>query len=180
MKQANVWLRLALAGLACLGSLAHAGSTEVVTLLNDCDETENNVSAAYSRLECHFIGSYDLYILEQSPDVFTVQLILDGRTLETDFQALNKGLPLEPARTLKWQLEDGEPKFLLAPMSWGTQDAPFKFNQYLTVNYVAENHICTLATVRETAAADAEKKARELLQTKYAKIAGCPETAEAF
>lgn len=171
MKNLNVIVIALVALFACS---AWAGAPVVSVALNDCAESGDSEGAAFTRLECPPVGSYDLYVLEQNPTLFTVQLVRNEQTLETDFMPLTGDLPLESGKVLQWHLEDGEPRFLLVTLRWGTEQSPFTFTPRLTVNYVSAERICTLAVIAAKDGQKARDQAMNLLSKQFANVDSCP------
>ncbi len=170
------WAMLALL-TACDSGAEAAPPVIHYTHLKDCAETVANDNAAVSILDCPKVGSYDLRTTHQSPTFFTVHLKRGEEELTTDFPALSGELPLEPGKVLEWHLVQGEPRFLIFRLGWGTEAEPAAVNQYLVLSYVAKDVVCPLATV-DAKQANANQKARDLLAGRYASVAACPAAVE--
>lgn len=175
---ATVMASLLLFLTACTSGAEPSAPAVAYTHLTDCTEAVENENAAFSVLTCPKVGSYDLSISQQSPVYFTVQLKKGEKVQSSDFETLSGELPLEPGKALEWHLYNGEPRFLIFRLAWGTAAEPFVTNQYLVLNYVGKDSVCPLATVDVKKNPDANQKVRDLLNQKYSGIKSCPPNVE--
>lgn len=150
------------------------------THLKDCTETVTNENAAFSELHCKKIGSYSVSITQQSPTIFDIHLTHDNKVISTEFDQLTTELPLESGKTIEWHLVNGEPKFMIFRLKWGTEDAPFTMNEYLVASRIDKNGFCTLATIDVHENKDANQKARDTIKDSPGKADACDAQINAY
>ena len=134
------------------------------THIKNCTETVENVNAAYSELTCKKVGSYELAIMQQSPSLFDIRLTRHEKTISTEFDSVSGDLPIEPGPAIEWHLVDGEPKFMVFRLKWGTEEAPFTMDEYLVASRLDAGGFCTLATINTRKNQDANEKARLVIK----------------
>ena len=175
MKKYFFFMVLALISLSsCQSEQSQAQEKIIYTYIKDCVETVENENAAFSELSCPDVGSYKLNITQQSPMYFNVVLSNQVATISTDFTSLTNESPLEPGTAIEWHLVQGEPRFMIFRLSWGSQEQPFNMQQYLTINLVESNGICSLAVVRVSKHKNANQKARDVLNNQKRMRLECP------
>jgi len=150
------------------------------TRISECIDNIENKNAAFSNLKCNKIGSYELNITVQEPVYFTVELKKSTLEVRSEFEELSGELPLETGPKIEWHLSNGEPRFMVYSVSWGTEEAPFTMTEYLTINYVAHDRICPIAKVNMKDQEKANEKVRELIGNRFSSLKACTRTVETF
>lgn len=150
------------------------------TKISECIDNVENENAAFSKLKCKKIGSYELNISVQEPIYFTIGLNKGALEVNSEFEELSDELPLETGSAIEWHLSNDEPRFMVFRVSWGTEESPFTMTEYLTINYVSHDRICPIAKVNVKGQVKANEKVRELISNRFSTLKACTKTVETF
>lgn len=146
----------------------------VYTTVKNCAETVANDNAAFSELDCGALGGSTLKIKQQSPQYFTLLLNTAGAIATSELETYTAEAPMEPGKVIEWHLSDNQPRFMVFRISF-QQDAG-KMTQLLTLNLVAKDRICPLASIDTAKMPKANEKMHELIKTDFANAKECPQS----